>query len=301
MRIPFAHPLTAVILALALALAGCGSSTSTHSSSTTTTSAAAGTTSRTPAPAVAELAQAERPSRGSVPADHGRDPAAACLDGQAGRSARRGHGHVHPGLRRFAFALTDPPAAFVYAPTALYIGRSASGVARGPFLAPADPLAVPPAYRSAQNTGPGGIEAIYAAELPLPAPGTYTVLALTLTPQGLTGSQGEIAVAASSPIPDVGQRPPAITTDTLASVHGDLALLTTRGPPESMHSVSFRDVLGKQPVALLFSTPQLCLSRVCGPVTDIAVWLQQSSASASPSSMRRSTPTTSRPRACGRR
>jgi hypothetical protein len=28
-------------------------------------------------------------------------------------------------------------------------------------------------------------------------------------------------------------------------------------------------------VALLFSTPQLCTSRVCGPVTDVAVSLQQ--------------------------
>jgi hypothetical protein len=41
-----------------------------------------------------------------------------------------------------------------------------------------------------------------------------------------------------------------------------------------MHQVSFKDVLGKKPVALLFSTPQLCISRVCGPVTDIAVELE---------------------------
>jgi hypothetical protein len=41
-----------------------------------------------------------------------------------------------------------------------------------------------------------------------------------------------------------------------------------------MHSVSFNQVLGKQPVALLFSTPQLCTSRVCGPVTDVTVELQ---------------------------
>ena len=41
-----------------------------------------------------------------------------------------------------------------------------------------------------------------------------------------------------------------------------------------MASVSFADVLGKRPVALLFSTPQLCISRVCGPVTDVAVALQ---------------------------
>jgi hypothetical protein len=110
--------------------------------------------------------------------------------------------------------------------------------------------------------------------VPLASKGTYTVLALTRTPHGLIGSPGEIAVASSSPIPDVGQRPPAIATDTLATVPGDIALLTTRVPAESMHSVSFKDALGKRPIALLFSTPQLCISRVCGPVTDIAVSLQ---------------------------
>jgi hypothetical protein len=33
-------------------------------------------------------------------------------------------------------------------------------------------------------------------------------------------------------------------------------------------------VLGKQPVLLVFSTPELCTSRICGPVTDVAVQLQ---------------------------
>ena len=41
-----------------------------------------------------------------------------------------------------------------------------------------------------------------------------------------------------------------------------------------MHKDSFDEVLGKKPVALLFSTPQLCQSRVCGPVTDVAVQLK---------------------------
>jgi hypothetical protein len=72
----------------------------------------------------------------------------------------------------------------------------------------------------------------------------------------------------------VGQRPPAIATDTLGTVNGNVSLLTTRVPPESMHSVSFNQVLGKKPVVLLFSTPELCHSRICGPVTDVAVQLQ---------------------------
>jgi hypothetical protein len=173
-----------------------------------------------------------------------------------------------------AFALNTHSGAFIYAPTAVYVAKSPGARARGPFLAPADPMGVPPQYRSKQNAGPGGIQAIYATQLPLPHAGTYTVLTLTRTRSGLIGAPGEVAVAASSPIPRVGQRPPDISTETAASVHGNTALLTTRVPPENMHSVSFNQVLGKRPIVLLISTPQLCISKVCGPVTDIAVELQ---------------------------
>jgi len=37
-----------------------------------------------------------------------------------------------------------------------------------------------------------------------------------------------------------------------------------------MHEKSFDRVVGKKPVALIIATPQLCQSRVCGPVVDIA-------------------------------
>ena len=40
-----------------------------------------------------------------------------------------------------------------------------------------------------------------------------------------------------------------------------------------MHA-NFADELGKKPVALLFATPQLCQSRVCGPVVDVALQLR---------------------------
>jgi hypothetical protein len=46
-----------------------------------------------------------------------------------------------------------------------------------------------------------------------------------------------------------------------------------------MHAVSFNTVLGKRPIVLLFSTPQFCVSRVCGPVTDIVVQLEHRFAS----------------------
>jgi hypothetical protein len=225
--------------------------------------------------AVADLASAEHPSAGDFPAAHGRS--LQQLGAMVKSTAQFGGatGTFTPGLRRVAFALNTKTGGFVYAPTAIYVAKTPTSPAKGPFLAPADPMVVAPQYRSKQNAGPGGIQAIYAARIPLADPGTYTVLAITRGPKGLVGSPGEVAVAKTSPIPDVGQRPPAIATDTAASVHGDTSLLTTRAPPEDMHSVSFNEVLGKKPVALLFSTPQLCISRVCGPVTDIAVSLQR--------------------------
>jgi hypothetical protein len=37
-----------------------------------------------------------------------------------------------------------------------------------------------------------------------------------------------------------------------------------------MHAVDFADVVGSEPVVLVFATPALCQSRVCGPVVDVA-------------------------------
>jgi hypothetical protein len=260
-----------------LLLAGCGSSTGHSSSSQSASQAQSTTQTQTSAglpPAVDELGAAQRPATNQFPPAHGHtlQQLAALVRSSAQLGAATGT--FTPGTRRFAFALNAKSGAFIYAPTAVYIARTPSSPARGPFLAPADPMSVPPQYRSKQNTGPGGIQAIYAANLPIPAKGTFTLLSLTRTPGGLIGAPGQLAAAASSPIPDVGSRPPAIATDTPASVGGRTSLLTTRFPPDDMHQASFKAILGKRPAVLLFSTPQLCISRVCGPVTDIAVQLE---------------------------
>ena len=268
----------------ALVIAGCGSSSSSSSSpaaaassstaaATTTSSVSTASTTALPA-AVSELPAAEHPSTGQFPTAHGRTLRQLAATVKSSAQLGAATGNFTPGTRRLAFGLTTQSGGFIYAPTAVYISKSPNAPAKGPFLAPADPMSVEPQFRSKQNSGPGGIKAIYAAQVPVPSAGTFTVLSLTRTKKGLIGAPGEIAATKTSPIPNVGQRPPDIATDTVASVHGDTALLTTRQPPEQMHSVSFNQVLGKRPIALLFSTPQFCISRVCGPVTDVAVQLQ---------------------------
>lgn len=185
-------------------------------------------------------------------------------------------GTFTPGVGRYAFGITSSSGAFVYAPTALYLAGAPDRPAQGPFRAILDPTSVPPRDRSRENAAPGGLRAVFEAEVPLPRPGVYDVLALTLAPGGgYRASRAAIAVARTSPVPDVGRRPPAIDTLTPASVDGDLTRLTTRQPPEHMNAVSFRRALGRRPIVLLFSTPALCVSRVCGPVTDILVALQR--------------------------
>jgi hypothetical protein len=273
-------------------VAGCGSSsgtvstpqasagahtTSVQSVSTATNAPVSGTATvkeSSPKPIIDELPEAERPSAGEFPPARGETLAKLAKLVKASATLGAATGTFTPGTGRYAFGLTANTDQYVYAPTAIYLARSPTSPVTGPYLAPADPMGVAKRYRSAENSGPFGIQAIYETTLPLARAGTYSILAVTRSKSELIGSAGEIAVASSSLIPNVGQRPPAIQTETLASVHGDVSLLTTREPPEQMHAVSFASVLGKRPIALLFSTPELCLSRICGPVTDIVVSLQ---------------------------
>ena len=60
-------------------------------------------------------------------------------------------------------------------------------------------------------------------------------------------------------------------TPTKASVAGNIKSIDTRVPPATQLSkTDFATVVGKKPMVLLFATPALCKSRVCGPVEDIA-------------------------------
>jgi hypothetical protein len=114
--------------------------------------------------------------------------------------------------------------------------------------------------------------------VPLPKTGNWSVLVATQSGGGLLAAPTQIKVVspAQDKIPEVGESPPKPQTDTVATAKGDESAIDTRQPPApELHQKSFADVVGNKPVALLFSTPQLCQSRVCGPVTDIALQLKQ--------------------------
>jgi hypothetical protein len=181
------------------------------------------------------------------------------------------------GTNRLAFGIIDDRSGFVYGKTAIYVAPTPEDRAEGPYPAPADVLVTEGRYRSKQAaTEQDPFAAIYSAQVPFERPGKYSVLAVTSVDGKQIAAPGSIKVIArgADRIPEVGERPPAVETDTLASARGDIESIDTRVPPDDMHAESFAKVLGSKPVALLFATPQLCQSRVCGPVVDVAQQLK---------------------------
>jgi hypothetical protein len=183
---------------------------------------------------------------------------------------------VTTGTNRFTFGVIGRDGKPVYGPTAVYVAPAPDQPAQGPFVAPADILLTQDRYKSKQAaTEEDPFAAVYAAQVKFTKPGRHAVLVATRNGGLLVGAPTEVQVKtkAEDKIPDVGDKAPRVATDTLETVKGDKALLDTRDPASDMHT-DFKTVVGKKPVALLFATPQLCASRVCGPVADIALQLQ---------------------------
>jgi len=259
-----------VTLLLTATLAGCGGSTGKT----------ADPVERVPESARADVKSAQEVDVSAFPAaaDQGLDQIAAQFD-TAGPQAALATSVFRVGENRLAFGILDENVKFVYGDTVVYLAGPSSDKVTGPFAAPADVLVTEPRYRSAQaakETDP--FAAVYSAEVSFNAPGVWQALVVTDAGGGKKTAAAldfEVTTAKGDPIPDVGEMAPRVATDTLESVGGVAELLDTRVPPaDALHETSFSSALGKKPVALLFATPQLCQSRVCGPVVDEMLELQ---------------------------
>jgi hypothetical protein len=189
------------------------------------------------------------------------------------------------GEQRVGFALfRRDRSQITNASVALYVAPAGGGPAKGPYLARYEDMSVRPQFQSRQTaTDPNAAKSIYTAKVPFDKAGRYEMLGIAKQGKKLVAAtlpQAGIVVkkAADDPIPAVGTAPPRIHTPTITEVGGNAAAIDTRLPPSSMHDVDFADVLGKKPVVLLFATPQLCQSRVCGPVVDLAEQVKANSA-----------------------
>jgi len=180
---------------------------------------------------------------------------------------------LREGQNRFAFGvftagrepIDDAQVAIYAAP-----GRGLSGPAIGPFPARIEDLSTEPAFQ-AQSTAndPDAAKVVYVTDINLDKPGAWAFGALIRKGDG--NYQGSLLATPSrvgqfDPV-GVGDKAPDVSTPTVADV-GDVTKIDTRVPPDDMHP-DLQDVYGKKPVVLLFATPALCQSRICGPVVDV--------------------------------
>jgi hypothetical protein len=192
------------------------------------------------------------------------------------------------GQNRFGFALFDRAKKMLTgSQVVLYTADEQGGDVQGPYPARSESLAVKPQFvakTTAQD--PDAAKSVYVASVPFRKDGSQAVFAVARldgrlvrsTPTGVNvGGVTKGGDSAASTFagkdegkpPVVGEKAPKMDTPTLASVGGDASKIDTRVPPSTMHDVNYADVLGKKPIVIVFATPQLCQSRVCGPVVDI--------------------------------
>jgi hypothetical protein len=251
--------LVAIALPLAVALvAGCGGSDN-------------GTGSRSkPAPAVSEFPSAQGQTLRQI---------VLSAKGGQGPVVSPAAGYFHLGTNRFPFGVfTTGREQITNATVALYAapGRGVDGQAIGPFPARIEDLTTQPSFQAKTTADdPAAAQVAYVSDIPFDKPGPWEFAALIKS-----GGSFQYSLLPSPnpvgdyPMPQVGQKTPVIHTLTAGEV-SNISQIDTRVPPDDMHSDDFADVVGKEPVVLLFATPALCQSRVCGPVTDIAEQVKQ--------------------------
>jgi hypothetical protein len=180
---------------------------------------------------------------------------------------------LEPGKNRFGFALIDTGNRQIgELEVVLYVSRGLDETAKGPYPARYEPIDVKPQFQSqtsAQDSS--AAHGVYVANVPFRSAGSYVVSAVTkLDRKFVATSPAQVTVRDGGPTPNVGSKAVSVHTPTVESAHGDVASIDTRVPPSTMHEVDLVDALKRQrPVVLLFATPALCQSRVCGPVTDV--------------------------------
>jgi hypothetical protein len=179
----------------------------------------------------------------------------------------------HPvGETRYSFGVFETGGEQIAdADVAVYVARDLDSPAQGPYPARIDDLSVEGPFQSRTTAeDPDAAEVVYVTEVDFKEPGKWIVAALVRSGDSFQASLVQTAkVGEFVTLPQPGDKAPSVHTPTEDDV-SDLAQIDTRDPHDTMHEDDLADVLGQEPVVLLFASPALCPSRVCGPVVDVA-------------------------------
>lgn len=290
MRLNRALATAACLFAAALAAAGCGGGSDSSTDST------AGSAQSRPAPPKSDFPSAKGKTLAEVLEAEDASPSTLVVS-PAAQVFNEGENRYPFGVfQRDRAQVADADVALYFAKVPATVGTkdkfgSAAGTtaakqaekraldepAIGPFPAAVESLVTQPAFRAQTTTSdPDAASVVYQTQVNFPSDGEWRIAALIREGDELTATLLPSAVVgAYSKVPQVGQKAPLIHTPTADDAGGDLSKITTRIPPDTQNKVDYADALGKEPIVLLFATPQFCVSRVCGPVVDVAEQVKQ--------------------------
>lgn len=185
-------------------------------------------------------------------------------------------------FNRLPFGLFTEARKPIWSPTVIYVAKDAKSPAKGPYPAPAISLDVPEEFRSeSSNADYGKVgNGIYSGRFKaLKGVDQQQVMTLTNINGQYHATLQTLGFRDEPATPAIGDKAPVIDNPTVEDVGGDknIAKIDTRVPPDSMHEIRMKDAIKQgRPVVLVFATPKHCVSRVCGPVVDVAeyVWAE---------------------------
>ena len=143
-----------------------------------------------------KVGAASNPAAADFPAVQGRSLQQIADSMTGGPEAGLASQQLTTGRNRLAFGVIDASGKFVYGKTAVYIAPTPDAKARGPYPAPADVLVTDPPYRSRQAAAETDLfAAVYAAEVPFPKAGPWSVLTVTQSGGGFVAAPTQVTVS----------------------------------------------------------------------------------------------------------
>ena len=216
----------------------------------------------------------------------------ACLNGLDGRRASASEpaplqvlmttSELVVGQNRFAFGLLKHDTLLADADVAVRVYDIRDEDAKLATEAPAPyrtlevvdngrPVHIHPDGTRHVHSGTTDVRGIYVAQLTLGRPGAWGVEVLARRADGgLEATRFSVDVLAVSPTPALGTAAPR-SRNLIAGDVLDLRQIDSSEPADPrLHQIRIADAIAQsKPQVIVFASPRLCTSRVCGPVVDV--------------------------------
>ncbi len=174
---------------------------------------------------------------------------------------------MNPGTNRFGFVLVNlQNQAIIGGSPEVWLALDEGAKARGPYSATWHPFT---AYEKTSDRSPkSALPGDFAADIQVPNAGNWMVAVIVQQGSKKYAGTGVLPVSSGPVLAGLGTK--AVSTSTpVATTPSKLAEICTRTPVDHMHYISLDEALRNgKPTVVCFSTPLLCESQLCGPVTD---------------------------------